>query len=64
MKNVIIAAASMVGIIVVRMILSIAFSEQVAEVFIRISVSFLFFYFVLLAAKTRNKTKKPVDCIR
>ncbi len=64
MKNVIIAAASMVGIIVVRMILSIAFSEQVAEVFTRISVSFLFFYFVLLAAKTRNKTKKPVDCIR
>lgn len=64
MKNVIIAAASMVGIIVVRMILSIVLSEQIAEVFIRLSVSVLFFYYVLLFSKNRQKVKKSTDCIR
>lgn len=64
MKNVIIAAASMVGIIVVRMILSIVLSEQIAEVFIRVSVSVLFFYYVLLFSKNRQKVKKSTDCIR
>lgn len=64
MKNVIIAAASMVGIIVVRMILSIVLSEQIAEVFTRVSVSVLFFYYVLLFSKNRQKVKKSIDCIR
>lgn len=64
MKNVIIAAASMVGIIVVRMILSIVLSEQIAEVFTRVSVSVLFFYYVLLFSKSRQKVKKSTDCIR
>lgn len=64
MKNVIIAAASMVGIIVVRMILSIVLSEQIAEVFTRVSVSVLFFYYVLLFSKNRQKAKKSTDCIR
>lgn len=64
MKNVIIAAASMVGIIVVRMILSIVLSEQIAEVFTRVSVSVLFFYYVLLFSKNRQKAKKATDCIR
>lgn len=64
MKNVIIAAASMVGIIVVRMILSIVLSEQIAEVFTRVSVSVLFFYYVLLFSKNRQKVKKSTDCIR
>lgn len=64
MKNVIIAAASMVGIIVVRMILSIVLSEQIAEVFTRVSVSVLFFYYVLLFSKNRQKIKKSTDCIR
>lgn len=64
MKNVIIAAASMVGIIVVRMILSIVLSEQIAEVFIWVSVSVLFFYYVLLFSKNRQKVKKSTDCIR
>lgn len=58
MKNIIIAAASMVGIIVIRMILSVTLSEQIAEVFTRISVSFLFFYFILLFAKNRRDSKK------
>lgn len=64
MKNVIITAASMVGIIVVRMILSIVLSEQIAEVFTRVSVSVLFFYYVLLFSKNRQKVKKSTDCIR
>lgn len=64
MKNVIIAAASMFGIIVVRMILSIVLSEQIAEVFTRVSVSVLFFYYVLLFSKNRQKVKKSTDCIR
>lgn len=64
MKNVIIAAASMVGIIVVRIILSIVLSEQIAEVFTRVSVSVLFFYYVLLFSKNRQKVKKSTDCIR
>lgn len=58
MKNIMIAAASMVGIIAVRIILSIAFSEQVAEVFTKVSVSALFFYFIILFAKSRRDEKK------
>lgn len=58
MKNVITAVASMVGIIVIRMILSVTLSEQIAEVFTRISVSFLIFYFILLFAKKRRDSKK------
>ena len=58
MKNIMIAAASMVGIIAVRIILSIAFSEQVAEVFTKVSVSALFFYFIIPFAKSRRDEKK------
>ena len=47
MKKAFIAVAVMLGIIAVRMILSAALSEQVAEVFTRVSVGALFFYFVL-----------------
>lgn len=64
MKNVMITAASMVGIIVVRMILSILLSEQAAEVFTRVSVSALFFYYIILFSKNRQKAKKSADCIR
>lgn len=58
MKNVFIAAASMAAIIVIRMILSVALGEQVAEVFCKVSTSFLFFYFICQTAKYRkNKLK-------
>lgn len=58
MKKAFIATASMVGIIAVRMILSVAFSEQIAEVFTRVSVSFLFFYCCFQSAKNRQNAKK------
>ncbi len=58
MKNVIIATASVLGIIAVRMILSFAISEQVAEVFTQVSCGALFFYFIILFAKNRRDAKK------
>lgn len=57
MKKAFIAAVTMVGIIAVRMILSVALSEQVAEVFTRVSVTSLFLYFCLISAKNRRKAK-------
>ncbi len=57
MKKALIAATFMVGIIIVRMILSVTFSEQIAEVFTRVSVSFLFFYCLLLSVRNRQKSK-------
>lgn len=57
MKKAFIAAACLVGIIAVRMILSVALSEHIAEVFTRVSVTFLFFYFCLISAKSRRQAK-------
>lgn len=42
MKKALIVAIAMVGIIAMRMILSVALSEQIAEVFCKVSLSFLF----------------------
>lgn len=58
MKKAFIAAASMMGIIAVRMILSVTFGEQTAEVFTRVSGSFLFFYCCFQSAKNRQNAKK------
>ncbi len=57
MKNVLIAAAAMAGIIVIRMILSITFTDQAAEVFARAAVGILFFYFIGMSI-SRKKLKK------
>lgn len=57
MKNILIAAASMAGIIAIRMILSVALSEQAADIFTKASVTFLFFFFILLFAKNRKNSK-------
>lgn len=56
MKKILIAAASMAGIIAIRMVLSVAFSEQAAEIFCKVSISFLFFYFICSLSKSRPKT--------
>lgn len=62
MKKAFIAAACMIGIITVRMILSVALSEQLAEVFTRISVGSLFFYFILILGKNKIKpTNSTID---
>ena len=47
MKKTFIAGAAIIGIIIVRMILSVTFTEQAAEIFARTSMSILFFYFLL-----------------
>lgn len=57
MKKAFIAAACLVGIIAVRMLLSVALSEHIAEVFTRVSVTFLFFYFCLISTKSRRQAK-------
>lgn len=57
MKKAFIAVAAMVGIIAVRMILSVTLSEQVAEVFTRVSVSALFFFFLITFARNRRNRK-------
>lgn len=55
-KSFLIAAASLLGIIIVRIILSLTVSEHIAEVFTNISTTALFFYFLILAiAKKDNK---------
>ncbi len=61
MKNVFIAAASIVGIIVVRMILSIACSEQVAEVFARVAIGALFFYYICQTGKFYKQHKNKLE---
>lgn len=58
MKSILVAAVSMVGIIVVRMILSIAFTDQIAEVFARVSISILFFYYVCRLSRGKLKKKE------
>ena len=56
MKKAFIAAAAMVGIIAVRMILSVALNEQIAEVFTRLSTGFLFFYVLCISLKSKQKS--------
>lgn len=57
MKKALIATASMVGIIVVRIILAINLNEQIANVFTGLSVSFLFYYFICRAIYIRRTAK-------
>lgn len=56
MKKAFMVTVCMVGIIAVRMILSVAFNEQAAEVFSRVSISILFFYFICSLSRNRLKT--------
>ncbi len=58
MKSALIAAASVVGIIIVRMILSITLSEQIANVFTGLSLSFLLCYFIINSSKRKSKAAK------
>lgn len=58
MKNVLIAAAAMAGIIVMRVILSIAFTDQIAEVFARVAIGVLFFYYIGMSISKRKLKRK------
>lgn len=64
MKKAFIAIAAMAGIIAMRMILSVALGEQIAEVFTRISVSTLFFYFLISISRNRRNTQKAENYIQ
>lgn len=55
MKNMLAAVISMVVIIAGRMILSLTFGEQAAEVFSRITVGFLFYYFICRLLTSKRK---------
>lgn len=56
MKKALIVTAALVGIIAMRMILSVALSEQIAEIFCRVSLSFLFICTLFkLKPKTTNQ---------
>lgn len=54
MKRAFIAAITIVGIIALRMILSLSLSEQAAEIFCRVSLSFLFFYYICTLPRARK----------
>ena len=60
MKNVIIAVACMAAIIIARMILSLTFSEQVADVFCRVSIDTLFFYCIIATLTDKAKARKSI----
>ena len=55
MKSILKALVAMFGIIVARIILSVAFTDQVGEVFFRISVGIMFYYFICKFIKSRSK---------
>lgn len=64
MKKALIATASMVGIIVVRIILAINLSEQIANVFTGVSVSFLFYYFICRAIFIRKTAANRAEAAK
>lgn len=57
-KSFLIAAASMLGIIVIRMILSVTVSEHVADIFTNVSLTALFLFFLILASRKKNNREQ------
>lgn len=55
MKKALIAAAIMALIIVIRMILSVTLSEQIAVVFTRVCCTFLFFFLLFTLSTHKSK---------
>lgn len=55
MKEMLKAAAAIIGIIGVQMALSYIFSYQVAETFTKVSIAALFFYYICKAVQKRKK---------
>lgn len=54
MRKIMAAGMAMVAIIVVRMALSYLYTEQAAEVFTRVSLAALFYYWVIRGMKSRK----------
>lgn len=59
MKNMFMAAAAIVGIIVVQMILAELFTWQIGEVFSRVSLGILFYYSIcrMIGPKRSEKSR-------
>ncbi len=57
MKKLFLAAVAMVVIIAVQMTLSFAFSYRVGEIFSRVSIGALFFYFLMDLGRVVRKKK-------
>jgi len=53
-KSFLAAAASMLGIIVIRMILSVTVSEHVADIFTNVSLTALFLFFIIQSMSNKN----------
>lgn len=53
-KSFLAAAVSMLGIIVIRMILSVTVSEHVADIFTNISLTALFLFFIIQSMSNKN----------
>ena len=54
MKSILKALVAMFGIIVARIILSVTFTDQVGEVFSKVSIGLLFYYFIFKFIKSRS----------
>lgn len=48
------AAVSMLGIIVIRIILSVTVSEHVADIFTNVSLTALFLFFIIQSMSNKN----------
>lgn len=57
MKKIMAAGMAMAAIIVVRTALSYLYTEQAAEVFTRVSLSALFYYWVIRGMQSRKNKK-------
>lgn len=57
-KTFLIAAASMLGIIAVRIILSLSVGEHVAEVFTNVSLTALFLFFLMESRNKKNNKEQ------
>lgn len=53
-KSFLAAAVSMLGIIVIRMILSVTVSEHVADIFTNVSLTALFLFFIIQSMSNKN----------
>lgn len=53
-KSFLAAAASMLGIIVIRMILSVTVSEHVSDIFTNVSLTALFLFFIIQSMSNKN----------
>lgn len=57
-KSFLAAAVSMLGIMVIRILLSINVGEHTAEIFTNVSLTALFLFFLILASRKKNNREQ------